>query len=105
MENDFPDFRELMLPCTARRMLGRIADVTHSRRPRWLENSDIIDIADDADTSAVPPNELESFRAIDMALRAIDKDSPERQEQYIIMSAPPALPKTTSSARNATPAI
>lgn len=85
MENDFPDFRDILLPCTARRMLGRIADVTHSRRPRWLENSDIIDIADDADTSAVPPNELESFRAIDLALRAIDKDSPERQEQYIII--------------------
>ena len=56
---------------------------TPAARVGW--NTDLIDIADDADTSAVPPNELESFRAIDLALRAIDRDSPERQEQYIII--------------------
>ena len=94
MENDWPDFRELLLPCTARRMVGLIAQVTRSRRPRWLQDTDIIDIADDADTSAVPPNELESFRAIDLALRAIDKNSPNGQEHYIIIEC------TASIARN-----
>ena len=47
-----------------RRMLGRIADVTRSRRPRWLDVTDIIDIADDADVSDVPPQELADFRAV-----------------------------------------
>ena len=85
MESDLSDVRGQLVPLAARRMVGRIADVTHSRRPRWLDNTDIIDIADEADTSAVPPNELDSFRAIDLAMRAIDKDSPDNQEQYIVI--------------------
>ena len=94
MENHLSDVRGQLVPLAARRMLGRITEVTNSRRPRWLEDSDLIDIADDADTSAVPPNELESFRAIDLALRAIDKDSPDGQEHYIIIEC------TASIARN-----
>ena len=94
MENHLSDVRGQLVPLAARRMLGRITEVTHSRRPRWLDDSDIIDIADDADTSAVPPNELQSFRAIDLALRAIDKDSPDNQELYIIIEC------TASIARN-----
>ena len=85
MENDLSDVRGQLVPLAARRMVGRIADVTNSRRPRWLDNTDIIDIADEADTSAVPTNELDSFRAIDLALRAIDKDSPDNREQYIVI--------------------
>lgn len=94
MENHLSDVRGQLVPLAARRMLGRITEVTNSRRPRWLEDSDLIDIADDADTSTVPPNELESFRAIDLALRAIDKDSPSGQEHYIIIEC------TASIARN-----
>ena len=94
MENHLSEVRGQLVPLAARRMLGRITEVTNSRRPRWLKDSDIIDIADDADTSSVPPNELESFRAIDLALRAIDKDSPNGQEHYIIIEC------TASIARN-----
>ena len=58
-------------------MVGKIAEVTNCRRPRWVEATEIIDIADDADTTDVPPNELESFRAIDLALKAVNKATGE----------------------------
>ena len=103
MENDLSDVRGQLVPLAARRMVGRIADVTNSRRPRWLDNTDIIDIADEADTSAVPPNELDSFRAIDLALRAIDKDSPDNREQYIVIECTATITRNdiVRSERNA----
>ena len=85
LKTDMAEVRGQLVPLAARRMVGRIADVTQSRRPRWLENTDIIDISDDADTTDVPPNELESFRAIDLALRAVDKNSAGKQQQYVII--------------------
>ena len=85
LKTDMAEVRGQLVPLAARRMVGRIADVTQSRRPRWLENTDIIDISDDADTADVPPNELESFRAIDLALRAVDKNSAGKQQQYVII--------------------
>ena len=85
MENDIGQIKGQITPITARRMVGKIAEVTQSRRPRWLADTDIIDIADDADTANVPYNELESFRAIDLALRAIDKSSADRAEHYVII--------------------
>ena len=78
MRADVSDLKGHTVPLAARRMVGKIAEVTNSRRPRWMENIEIIDIADDADTSQVPPNELQSFRAIDFALRAIDKITGEQ---------------------------
>ena len=103
MENDLSDVRGQLVPLAARRMVGRIADVTRSRRPRWLDNTDIIDIADEADTGNVPPNELESFRAIDLAMRAIDKDSPDNQEQYIVIECTATITRNdiVRSERNA----
>ena len=103
MESDLSDVRGQLVPLAARRMVGRIADVTRSRRPRWLDNTDIIDIADEADTSAVPPNELDSFRAIDLAMRAIDKDSPDNQEQYIVIECTATITRNdiVRSERNA----
>ena len=85
LKTDMAEVRGQLVPLAARRMVGRIADVTQSRRPRWLDNTDIIDISDDADTTDVPPNELQSFRAIDLALRAIDKNSAGKQQQYVII--------------------
>ena len=85
LKTDMAEVRGQLVPLAARRMVGRIADVTQSRRPRWLDNTDIIDISDDADTADVPPNELESFRAIDLALRAVDKNSAGKQQQYVII--------------------
>ena len=90
-------------PTIARRMLGRIADVTQCRRPRWLEEHAIIDIADDADTGDVPDNELESFRAIDLVMRGIDKTSATGELQYVVIecSATVAANDVTRARRNA----
>ena len=78
LERNDAEFKGQMATLAAHRMLGKIAEVTNSRRPRWMEDVEIIDIADDADTSRMPPNELQSFRAIDLALRAIDKSTGEQ---------------------------
>ncbi len=90
-------------PTIARRMIGRIADVTQCRRPRWLEEHEIIDIADDADTDGVPDNELESFRAIDLVMRGIDKTSATGEMQYVVIecSATVAANDVTRARRNA----
>ena len=90
-------------PAVARRMIGRIADVTQCRRPRWLEEHEIIDIADDADTSSVPDNEMESFRAIDLVMRGTDRSSPVRRQQLIVIecSATVASNDITRAKRNA----
>ena len=103
IKTDMSDIKGQLVPLHARRMVGRIADVTQSRRPRWMENTDIIDISDDADTSDVPPNELESFRAIDLALRAVAKNVPGNQEQYIVIECTGTITRNdvTRAARNA----
>ena len=90
-------------PTVARRMLGKIADVTQCRRPRWLEEHEIIDISDDADTRGVPDNELESFRAIDLVMRGIDKTSATGETQYVVIecSATVAANDVTRARRNA----
>ena len=83
IKRDVGEIKGHIAPLAARRMVGKIAEVTNCRRPRWLEETEIIDIADDADTADVPPNELESFRAIDLALRAIDKSA--GTQNYIVI--------------------
>ena len=90
-------------PAVARRMIGRIADVTQCRRPRWLDEHEIIDLSDDADTSSVPANELESFRAVDLVMRGIDRTSPDAQQQYIVIecSATVASNDVARAKRNA----
>lgn len=103
IKNDMSDIKGQLVPLHARRMVGRIADVTQSRRPRWMENTEIIDISDDADTSDVPPNELESFRAIDLAMRAVAKNVPGNPEQYIVIECTGTITRNdvTRAARNA----
>ena len=90
-------------PAIARRMIGKIADVTQCRRPRWLDEHEIIDIADDADTNDVPANELESFRAIDLVLRGIDRTSATGETQYVVIecSATVAANDVSRARRNA----
>ena len=78
-------FASLFLPITARRMIGKIADVTQTRRPRWLADYEIIDIADDADTGNMSADTLEDFRAIDLVLRGLDKTSATDDMQYVIV--------------------
>ena len=103
LKSDMADVKGQLVPLAAHRMVGRIADVTQSRRPRWMENTEIIDISDDADTSDVPPNELESFRAIDLAMRAVDKNRPGNHVQYIVIECTSTITRNdvTRAARNA----
>ena len=73
------------LPFDARRMIGVIARRLNIRRPVWLDNTDLLGIADDAGylADAVPENELESFFAVDLALRAVGKAA--RDTQYVVI--------------------
>ena len=103
VESDVSNIKGQITPITARRMIGKIADVTQCRRPRWLDEHEIIDLSDDADTSGVPANELESFRAIDLVMRGIDRTSPAGEQQYIIIecSATVAANDVARAKRNA----
>ena len=96
-------FDSLFLPITARRMIGKVAEVTQTRRPRWMADYEIIDIADDADTGSLSADELEDFRAIDLALRGIDKISPTGDIQYVIVECVPVITAAdvTRARRNA----
>ena len=73
------------LPFDARKMIGVIARRLNIRRPVWLDNTDLLGIADDAGylADAVPENELESFFAVDLALRAVGKAV--RDTQYVVI--------------------
>lgn len=84
-------FAGIFLPMTARRMIGKIADVTQTRRPRWLEDYKIIDIVDDADTGNMSADALEDFRAIDLVLRGFDKTSATNDAQYVIVECVSAV--------------
>ncbi len=103
VESDVSNIKGQITPITARRMIGKIADVTQCRRPRWLDEHEIIDLSDDADTSGVPANELESFRAIDLVMRGIDRTSPAGEQQYIVIecSATVAANDVARAKRNA----
>ena len=73
------------LPFDARKMIGVIARRLNIRRPVWLDNTVLLGIADDAGylADAVPENELESFFAVDLALRAVGKAA--RDTQYVVI--------------------
>ena len=73
------------LPLDARKMVGVIAGRLNIRRPVWLENTDLLVIADEAGevADAVPQNEMQSFFAIDLALRAVGKAA--RDTQYVVI--------------------
>ena len=73
------------LPLDARKMIGVIAGRLDIRRPVWLEHTDLLVIADEAGevADAVPQNELQSFFAIDLALRAVGKAA--RDTQYVVI--------------------
>ena len=73
------------LPLDARKMIGVIAGRLDIRRPVWLDNTDLLVIADEAGevADAVPQNEMQSFFAIDLALRAVGKAA--RDTQYVVI--------------------
>ena len=77
---DVADLKGHTVPIAAQRMTGVIAQAINVRRSRWLDTTQIVDIADDAEEEGradIPANELQSFRAVDLAMTAIDKTSGE----------------------------
>ena len=73
------------LPLDAKKMVGTIAGIFNIRRPVWLDNTDLLNIVDEADDAAddVPENELQSLIRSDLALRAIGKS--DRQTRYVLI--------------------
>ena len=64
----------------AQRMTRVTAHAANVRHSRWLDSTQIVDIADDAEDEGkanIPASELQSFKAIDLAMTAIDKASGE----------------------------
>ena len=61
-------------------MTGEIPRIANVRRPRWLDSTQIVDIADDAEDEGradIPANEMQIFKTIDLAMTAVDKTSGE----------------------------
>ena len=78
---DVADLKGHTVPVAAQRMTGVIAQAVNVRRSRWLDTTQIVDIADDAQEEGradIPANEMQSFRAVDLAMTAIDKASGKR---------------------------
>ncbi len=83
---DVADLKGFAIPVAAQRMTGIIAQTINVRRPRWLDTTQIVDIADDAEDQGranIPANEMQSFRAIDLAMTAIDKATGETH--YVVI--------------------
>ena len=77
---DVAELKGHAVPAAAQRMTGVIAQAANVRRSRWLDSTQIVDIADDAEDEGradIPANEMQSFKAIDLAMTAIDKTSGE----------------------------
>ena len=77
---DVAELKGHAVPVAAQRMTGVIAQAANVRRSRWLDSTQIVDIADDAEDEGradIPANEMQSFKAIDLAMTAIDKTSGE----------------------------
>lgn len=86
LKTDVGELKGHTTPMATQRMLGTITQTANVRRPRWLANTDIIDIADDAQDEGradIPGNEMLSFRNMDLALTAIDKTTGE--DCYLII--------------------
>ena len=77
---DVADLKGHTVPVAAQRMTGAIAQAVNVRRSRWLDSTQIVDIADDAEEAGrtdIPANEMQSFKAIDLAMTAMDKSTGE----------------------------
>ena len=77
---DVAELKGHAVPVAAQRMTGVIAQAANVRRSRWLDSTQIVDIADVAEDEGradIPANEMQSFKAIDLAMTAIDKTSGE----------------------------
>ena len=104
LEQDVSELKGHSVPVAAHRIVGALAEAVNVRRPRWLDNTDIVDIADDAEDEGradIPENELKSFKAIDLAITAVDKAT--RQNCYVVIECSYTLTRddVTRSKRNA----
>ena len=80
------DLKGHAIPGSAQNMLGEIAQILNVRKPRWLEKHQLIDISDDAQDDGkadIPSNEMQSFRRIDLAMTAVDKET--REACYVVI--------------------
>ena len=74
----------------ARKMSGTFCKLINLRRPRWLDDTDVVDLIYDADEAVIadiPDNELQSCQRADLVLSAISKTDGSRQYVIIECSA------------------
>ncbi len=86
LKTDVAELKGHTVPVAVQRMTGALTQAVNVRRPRWLDSTQIVDIADDAEDegrAAIPANELESFKAIDLAMTAVDKAT--REPCYVVI--------------------
>ena len=86
VKTDVAELKGHTVPVAVQRMTGALAQAVNVRRPRWLDTTQIIDIADDAEEegrAAIPANEMQSFKAIDLAMTAVDKAT--REPCYVVI--------------------
>ena len=70
----------------ARKMSGAFCKLINLRRPRWLDDTDVVDLIYDADEAVIadiPDNELQSCQRADLVLSAISKT--DGSQQYVII--------------------
>ena len=85
MENGQDTLFAKFLPLDAKKMIGTIAGLFNIRRPVWLDNTDLLNLVDEAGDAAdhIPENELQSLIRSDLALRAVSKS--DRQTRYVLI--------------------
>ena len=86
LKTDVAELKGHTVPVAVQRMTGALTQAVNVRRPRWLDSTQIVDIADDAEDegrAAIPANEMESFKAIDLAMTAVDKAT--RKPCYVVI--------------------
>ena len=74
----------------ARKMSGTFCELINLRRPRWLDDTDVVDLIYDSDEAVIadiPDNELQSCQRADLVLSAISKTDGSRQYVIIECSA------------------
>ena len=85
LENGQDTLFAKFLPLDAKKMIGTIAGLFNIRRPVWLDNTDLLNLVDEAGDAAdhIPENELQSLIRSDLALRAVGKS--DRQTRYVLI--------------------
>ncbi len=86
VKTDVAELKGHAVPVAVQRMTGTLTQAVNVRRPRWLDSTQIVDIADDAEDEGradIPANEMDSFKAIDLAMTAVDKAT--REPCYVVI--------------------